>query len=76
MGYTQGPRFVFGREIDSPRKFLAYVLLFLLVNRRCKGGTGKILEYFGPGVESQSCTGNPPYCLSCSLFTPSSLSQA
>ncbi len=23
-----------------------------------KGGTGAIIEYFGPGVESISCTGN------------------
>jgi homoaconitase len=24
-----------------------------------QGGTGRILEYFGPGVASQSCTGEP-----------------
>merc|ERR1712071_462201 len=27
-----------------------------------KGGTGAIIEYFGPGVESISCTGMAPIC--------------
>ena len=27
-----------------------------------KGGTGAIVEYFGPGVESMSCTGMATIC--------------
>lgn len=34
----------------------------------CQGGTGAILEYFGPGVFNQSCTGEHPYPYIPSLF--------
>jgi aconitase A len=30
-----------------------------------KGGTGAIIEYFGPGVESISCTGKNEFVLFC-----------
>jgi homoaconitase len=33
------------------------LILHLAGKLTVKGGTGSILEYFGPGVESQSCTG-------------------
>jgi len=32
-----------------------------------KGGTGSIVEYFGPGVDNISCTGTPPGPLRCRL---------
>ena len=33
-----------------------------LINYYYKGGTGAIVEYFGPGVESMSCTGMATIC--------------
>lgn len=30
-----------------------------MLNALLQGGTGRILEYFGPGVTNQSCTGRP-----------------
>lgn len=29
------------------------------LRKHIQGGTGRILEYFGPGVANQSCTGEP-----------------
>ena len=40
----------------SPKDIILKVAGILTV----KGGTGAIVEYFGPGVDSISCTGN--YC--------------
>ncbi len=34
------------------------LILHLAGKLTVRGGTGRILEYFGPGVASQSCTGN------------------
>lgn len=33
------------------------LILHLAGKLTVRGGTGRILEYFGPGVETQSCTG-------------------
>lgn len=33
------------------------------------GGTGAIIEYHGPGVDSISCTGNISFCLILLLYT-------
>jgi homoaconitase len=33
------------------------LILHLAGKLTVRGGTGRILEYFGPGVSSQSCTG-------------------
>lgn len=38
----------------SPKDIILKVAGILTV----KGGTGAIVEYFGPGVDSISCTGN------------------
>ena len=34
-----------------------------------KGGTGRILEYFGPGIFDQSCTGKNTFFFSLGVFT-------
>ena len=39
----------------SPKDVILKVAGILTV----KGGTGAIVEYFGPGVDSISCTGKP-----------------
>lgn len=42
---------------NSPKDIICKVAGILTV----KGGTGAIVEYFGPGVDTISCTGkNPP----------------
>jgi len=38
------------------------VILKLAGMMSVKGGTGRIIEYFGPGVESLSCTGMATMC--------------
>jgi aconitase A len=45
------------------------------MNLAAQGGTGHIIEYFGPGVESLSCTGMATICnmgaemgATCSVF--------
>lgn len=40
----------------SPKDVICAVAGILTV----KGGTGAIVEYFGPGVDNISCTGTPP----------------
>jgi homoaconitase len=42
-------------RLKSAVRFFFSVFLGLLTPT--KGGTGRILEYFGPGIFSQSCTG-------------------
>ena len=42
----------------SPKDIILKVADILTV----KGGTGAIVEYFGPGVESLSCTGMATIC--------------
>ncbi|GJJ09416.1 hypothetical protein Clacol_003638 [Clathrus columnatus] len=42
----------------TPKDLILHISGLLTV----RGGTGKILEYFGPGVESQSCTGLATVC--------------
>ena len=41
---------------NSPKDIICKVAGILTV----KGGTGAIVEYFGPGVDNISCTGKPP----------------
>jgi len=36
---------------------ISFISNVYLIEYFVKGGTGKILEYFGPGVEGQTCTG-------------------
>ncbi len=38
------------------------VILKLAGQLTVKGGTGKIVEYFGPGVDTLSCTGMATIC--------------
>ena len=45
-------------NLDSPPDVILKVAGILTV----KGGTGAIVEYFGPGVESLSCTGMGTIC--------------
>ena len=40
---------------NSPKDIICKVAGILTV----KGGTGAIVEYFGPGVDNVSCTGTP-----------------
>ncbi|KAG6831257.1 hypothetical protein H0H92_011767 [Tricholoma furcatifolium] len=47
----------------STTKDLILHLAGKLTVRTEKGGTGRILEYFGPGVFSQSCTGKAFLCI-------------
>jgi len=42
----------------SPKDIICKVAGILSV----KGGTGAIVEYFGPGVDNVSCTGAPLGC--------------
>src|SRR3954451_13960653 len=42
----------------APKDVITYLCSLLTV----KGGTNKIIEYFGPGVESISATGKGPIC--------------
>ena len=43
---------------NSPKDIICKVAGILTV----KGGTGAIVEYFGPGVDNVSCTGTPRAC--------------
>lgn len=38
------------------------VILYLLGQLTCSGGTNRVLEYFGPGCETISCTGKATIC--------------
>jgi aconitate hydratase len=38
------------------------IILYLAGKLSVKGGTGRIIEYFGPGVETLSCTGMATIC--------------
>ena len=49
---------------NSPKDIICKVAGILTV----KGGTGAIVEYFGPGVDNVSCTGAP--CASCKTLNP------
>ena len=51
---------------NSPKDIICKVAGILTV----KGGTGAIVEYFGPGVDNVSCTGAP--CASSKPQNPSS----
>lgn len=49
-------------DICDARCFLPDVILKLAGMLTVKGGTGSIVEYFGPGVEGISCTGMATMC--------------
>ena len=55
MGHDQGPDSVSHREADGQGKKHTIPAGHDLT--ASQGGTGRILEYFGPGVFNQSCTG-------------------
>lgn len=46
------------RLVEAPKDIILKVAEILTV----KGGTGAIVEYFGPGAESISCTGKATIC--------------
>lgn len=46
------------------------LILHLAGKLTVRGGTGRIIEYFGPGVEAQSCTGKRVVWLS--IYLPKS----
>lgn len=48
--------------MHSPLNFRADVILKVAGILTVKGGTGAIVEYKGPGVESLSCTGMATIC--------------
>ena len=50
---------------NSPKDIICKVAGILTV----KGGTGAIVEYFGPGVDTISCTGKPPVTASCGMLS-------
>lgn len=55
MGYDQGFDSISYRKVDSEGKGSAIPVEYNFIVSQ--GGTGRILEYFGPGVFNQSCTG-------------------
>ena len=58
---AQGNRRALNRELSgwsAPKDIILKVAEVLTV----KGGTGAIVEYFGPGAESLSCTGKATIC--------------
>jgi len=49
-------------QITYSRPFLTDVILSVAGTLTVKGGTGAIIEYYGPGVETLSCTGMATIC--------------
>lgn len=62
LGYTEGLDLAPRWQADRPGKLTAILWYSDGIEIcACQGGTGAILEYFGPGVFNQSCTGMHPH---------------